>query len=299
MKGGRPGRTRSSATREYPPGALRCRVREGSASSGRVRSFRFPRVLRTPPPHPSPDRGPRMRIQRLAVASFVLAFVARSQPPRRRPAPTELGVFGQFTRADEAWQTDNGFGLGGRLGIFLNRRWELEGTFSTASFDNKPPRAAGNEQRSDLQRPDQFQSAVRVGRSNARPHCSRAAPADSASPSHTDFSVPYGGGLRIHFNDAVALRLDAIVEYVENPTAATFGFPPVVGVNTAAARSTNLEIRAGLSFLLGNSKAPRRRPPPAPPPPRREAAAAADRAASPAGAHRSRTRSEHRLDRRA
>src|SRR5206468_9813623 len=41
---------------------------------------------------------------------------------------------------------------------------------------------------------------------------------------------------------------------------ATFGFPVVVGVNEKAARSTNLELRAGLSFLLGNSH-------PAPPPP--------------------------------
>jgi peptidoglycan-associated lipoprotein len=93
--------------------------------------------------------------------------------------------------------------------------------------------------------------------------------------SHTDFSVPLGAGFRFSVSDALALRFDGIVEYVENPTAATFGFPPGgVGVNTQAARSTNVELRAGLSFMLGNSKpAP---PPvvaqtrPTPPPPRQE-----------------------------
>ena len=92
--------------------------------------------------------------------------------------------------------------------------------------------------------------------------------------SHTDFSVPLGAGFRFSLNNALALRFDGIVEYVENPTAATFGFPPVIGVNSQAARSTNVELRAGLSFMLGNRQpAP---PPvvaqtrPTPPPPRQE-----------------------------
>jgi peptidoglycan-associated lipoprotein len=70
----------------------------------------------------------------------------------------------------------------------------------------------------------------------------------------------------------MALRLDGIVEYVENPTAAVFNFPAGVAVNPKAARSTNVELRAGLSFMLGGNKAP---PPPPPvaaaPPPQREA----------------------------
>ena len=96
---------------------------------------------------------------------------------------------------------------------------------------------------------------------------------------HTDFTVPLGGGFRFMLSDAIALRIDGIVEYVENPTAATFGFPPTVGVNERAARSTNVEMRAGFSWILGNSKPAPPPPPPAPapaprqeaPPPRREA----------------------------
>src|SRR5215467_9069949 len=85
-----------------------------------------------------------MRIQRLAVASIVLTLVSSVEAAAQKLGTTEIGVFGQFTRADEAWHTDDGFGFGGRLGIFLNRRWELEGTFSTSSFNNQAPRVAGS-----------------------------------------------------------------------------------------------------------------------------------------------------------
>ncbi len=210
-----------------------------------------------------------MRIRRLAVASFVLAFISSVEAAAQKAGTTELGVFGQFTRADEAWQTDNGFGLGGRLGIFLNRRWELEGTFSTASFDNKPARGPGTSSVQTFNGQINFNLPFGFA-GQTHDLIVEGGVGGQRFASHTDFSVPYGGGLRIHFNNAVALRLDAIVEYVENPTAATFGFPPVVGVNPAAAQSTNLEIRAGLSWLLGNSKAAPP-PAPAPPPPRREA----------------------------
>jgi len=210
-----------------------------------------------------------MRIQRLAVASFVLAFISSVDAAAQKAGTTELGVFGQFTRADEAWRTDDGFGFGGRLGVFLNRRWELEGAFSTSSFDNKAPRPVGSSSVQTFNGQINFNLPFGLG-GQTHDLILEGGVGGQRFASHTDFSAPYGGGLRIHFNNAVALRLDAIVEYVENPTAATFGFPPVIGVNSAAARSTNFEVRAGLSFLLGNSKAAPP-PAPAPPPPQRQA----------------------------
>ena len=216
-----------------------------------------------------------MRLRRLAVASIALALVSSAEAGAQKAGTTELGVFGQFTRADEAWQTDDGFGLGGRLGIFLNRRWELEGTFSTASFDNKPARGPGTSSVQTFNGQINFNLPFGLG-GQTHDLILEGGVGGQRFASHTDFSAPYGGGLRIHFNNSVALRLDAIVEYVENPTAATFGFPPVIGVNTAAAQSTNVEIRAGLSWLLGSSKTPPPPPPPAPtprrevPPPRTE-----------------------------
>lgn len=208
-----------------------------------------------------------MRTQRLAVASIVLALVASVEAGAQKAGTTELGVFGQFTRADEAWHTDNGFGLGGRLGVFLNRRWELEGTFSASSFNNQAPRASGSSSVQTFSGQLNFNLPFGLG-GQTHDLIFEGGVGGQRFGGHSDFSVPYGGGLRLHFTNAVALRLDGIVEYVENPTAATFGFPPIFGVNSSAARSTNLGLRAGLSFVLGNSSAPP--PPPAPPPQQRE-----------------------------
>lgn len=209
-----------------------------------------------------------MRIQHLAVASIVLTSVGPAKTAAQHLGTTEVGAFGQFTRADEAWHTDDGVGLGGRLGVFLNRRWELEGAFSASSFNNQAPRASGSSSSQTFNGQINFNLPFGFG---GRTHdvILEVGAGGQRFAGHSDFSAPFGGGLRLHFNDALALRLDGIVEYVENPTAATFGFPAQVGVNTAAARSTNLEMRAGLSWLLGDSKAPQ--PPAAAQPPRREA----------------------------
>ena len=227
-----------------------------------------------------------MRIQHLAVASIVLGCIGPAEAAAQHLGATELGVFGQFTKADEAWHTDNGFGLGGRLGVFLNRRWELEGTASTASFNNQSPRASGSSSVQTFNGQINFNLPFGVG-GQTHDLILEAGAGGQRFAGHTDFSAPYGGGLRLHFTNAVALRLDGIVEYVENPTAATFGFPLQLGVNPAAARSTNVELRAGLSWLLGNSSAPA--PPPAPPvqhqppPPRPEPTPPPARVAPPPG----------------
>jgi peptidoglycan-associated lipoprotein len=217
-----------------------------------------------------------MRIQHLAVASIVLASVGPPEVGAQQLGTTELGVFGQFTRADEAWHTDDGFGVGGRLGVFLNRRWELEATLSDASFNNQAPRASGSSTVQTFNGQINFNLPFGFA-GQTHDLILEAGAGGQRFAGHTDFSAPYGGGLRLRFTNAVALRLDGIVEWVENPSAATFGFPLQPGVNTAAARSTNFEMRAGLSWLLGNSSAPPPAPPvaaqPAPrqaPPPRTE-----------------------------
>ncbi len=212
-----------------------------------------------------------MRIQRSAVASIVLACIVSAEAAAQKLGTTEVGVFGQFTRADEAWHTDNGFGLGGRLGVFLNRRWELEATLSDASFNNQAPRASGTSNVQTFNGQINFNLPFGLG-GQTHDLILEGGAGGQRFGGHSDFSVPYGGGFRFHFGNAVALRIDAIVEWVENPTAATFGFPPAgTSVNDAAARSTNLELRAGLSWLLGNSSAPPPPPPPAPVAPQREA----------------------------
>jgi peptidoglycan-associated lipoprotein len=220
-----------------------------------------------------------MKSQRLISTALFSAAVALpvGSLAAQSAGNVELGIFGQFTRTDGAWQTKNGFGVGGRIGYFVTRRWELEGDFAASSFDNEPPRASGSSSNQTFT--GQINYAIPFGM-GGRTHdfLLEAGAGGEKFGGHTDFTVPLGGGFRFMLSDAIALRIDGIVEYVENPTAATFGFPVVEGVNPKAARSTNVEMRAGFSWVPGNSKptpppvaapapAPRQE---APPPPRRE-----------------------------
>jgi peptidoglycan-associated lipoprotein len=214
-----------------------------------------------------------MKSQRLISTALLSAVVALpvGSLAAQGAGNGELGVFGQFTRTDGAWQTKNGFGIGGRLGYFVTRRWELEGDFATSSFDNRPSRGSGSSSNQTFT--GQINYGIPFGM-GGRTHqfLLEAGAGGERFAGHSDFTVPLGGGFRFMLSDAIALRLDGIVEYVENPTAATFGFPPVVGVNERAARSTNVEMRAGLSWIIGNSKPAPAPPPPAPAPaPRQEA----------------------------
>ncbi|HEV8217520.1 MAG TPA: OmpA family protein [Gemmatimonadaceae bacterium] len=209
------------------------------------------------------------RLFAAALAALVVAVPVAAQ----KGGTVEVGGFGQYTIVDDAWHVQNGWGGGGRLGVFLASHWELEATAAFSSFTNEAPRAGGSSSNQTFNGQINFNLPFGMG---GRTHhfLLEAGAGAQRFASHTDFSVPLGAGFRFALNDVLALRFDGIVEYVENPTAATFGFPPVIGVNSQAARSTNVELRAGLSFMLGNrTPAP---PPvvaqtrPTPPPPRQE-----------------------------
>lgn len=225
-----------------------------------------------------------MRPQRLLVIAVVAGSVAGGFGGRlaaQSGGNVEIGGFGQFTRTDAAWRVKNGYGGGGRIGVFLTRHWELEADVGVATFTNEAPRASGNSTNQTLTGQLTYNIPFGLG---GRTHqlLLEAGAGGERFADHSDFTVPLGGGLRFMLGDIVALRFDGIVQYVENPTASTFGFPVTVGVNRTAARSSNVEIRAGLSFLLGNGKAAPPPPPPVvatapppaprqePPPPRRE-----------------------------
>jgi peptidoglycan-associated lipoprotein len=209
-----------------------------------------------------------MHPHRLSVAGLVAAFSLgwASSLSAQSAGSFEIGGFGQFTRADAAWHVKNGFGFGGRLGVFLNRRWELEADGSISTFENEAPRASGNTTQQTFA--GRLTYNLPFGMGGRTSHFLLGVGAGGQRfGGHNDFSISPGAGFRFMLGDFVALRLDGLVEYVENPTAASFGFPPVVGVNEKAARSSNVEIRLGLSFGVGSRReaAP---PAPVPTPPR-------------------------------
>jgi peptidoglycan-associated lipoprotein len=223
--------------------------------------------------------GETMYKQRLFFALIVGSFIIpQSSAVAQSAGNVEIGGFGQFTRSDAAWRVKNGWGGGGRLGVFLTSHLELEGDVGVATFTNEAPRASGSSTNQTFT--GQFTYNIPFGL-GGRTHALllEAGAGGERFASHMDFTVPLGGGFRFMLSDALALRLDGIVQYVENPTAASFGFPATVGVNKTAARSSNVELRAGLSFLTGRhhaapapapapvAPAPRQEPPPPPPQP--------------------------------
>ncbi len=215
-----------------------------------------------------------MRSHRLLIA--VLSASAVAVPLFAQSAGNvELGGFGQFTRPDGGWHVKNGFGAGGRLGVFLTNRWQLEGNVGFTSFDNASPRPSGSSSNQTFTGQVNYGIPFGLG---GRTHqlLLEAGAGGQRFASHNDFTVPLGGGVRFMLSDAFALRFDGIVEWVENPTAPGFGFPQTIGVNSTAARSTNLELRGGLSFILGNHHQD------APPPPRQVAQAPQPRSEPPA-----------------
>ena len=200
-------------------------------------------------------RRRRLRIAGLAVA---VSAVGVARPVAAQGAGNvEVGGFGQYTKADEAWHVKSGFGLGGRVGVFLTRRWALEGDLSLSTFQNQAPRAVrATRQQSTFAGRIMYNIPFGFAGSTSQFTFGGGAGGQRFG-GHTDFSASPDVGVRLNVGH-VGLRFDGIVEYVENATAATFGFPAVIGRNTAAARSTNVELRGGVAILLGKQPPPRR-----------------------------------------
>jgi peptidoglycan-associated lipoprotein len=198
----------------------------------------------------------------------------------------ELGGFLQADRVDKALQTDAlGWGAGGRLGLFLGKRWELEADGSFTRVTPKPNRGGNPKVQTGG---DKVQIVYGLGRLNYNlPFGSKAGNAIILSggaganrvDKHTDLVLSPAIGVRTMFGNVVGFRFDVVSVLSPNPASGTFKYPALNGVNDGAAYLSNLQARVGLSFLFGNSR-PATPPPPAPAP----VAAAPEPAPAPAPA---------------
>jgi peptidoglycan-associated lipoprotein len=207
------------------------------------------------------------------------------------PGTVELGGFGQWTFFDDNAGSENvavakdGFGYGGRLGVFLSDpRWEIEGDgyYSPQDNDITPnngitkvnahafaARLNYNFPFRLLSRQSQFILGAGATRTSYK--------FKDANDNDRGYSYNYGAsglaGIRLGIANRTALRLDGVIDYMPNhdPDA-----------------NMNIHVRAGLSFLLGGARpevmctfaglesipasspncvAPPSPPPPPPPPP--------------------------------
>ena len=184
-----------------------------------------------------------------AVVGLAILIPCRSAVAQQA-GTVELGAFLQLDRLDEALRTKKlGGGAGGRAGIFVSPRWELEADASYTQADPVPTRTT------------KAQINYYVGRLNYNiPWGGMAGNAvilgvgagSDRVDAHSDFIISPDIGLRAQLGSALALRFDVLGMLAPNPQSQTFKFPTTTGgVNDGAAYLTNILARAGVSLVLG------------------------------------------------
>jgi outer membrane protein OmpA-like peptidoglycan-associated protein len=123
----------------------------------------------------------------------------------------ELGMFGSFASFDNALSLDNGFGGGGRVGMYLDPRWSLE-------FEKAEMRASRPSGLKDVNvgivAGRVVMTPVKVGR------LSLLLGAGAGVSTETNFLHSYGvdalvGG-KFRLSDKVALRVDGVWDWLAN-----------------------------------------------------------------------------------
>ncbi|MBC7671355.1 MAG: OmpA family protein [Polaromonas sp.] len=193
-----------------------------------------------------------MNVRKLISPALVgLALLLPGRSAVAQQAGTvELGGFLQLDRLDEALRTKRlGGGAGGRAGIFVSPRWELEADASYTQADPEPSRTT------------KAQINYYVGRLNYNiPWGGMAGNAvilgmgvgGDRVDAHSDLILSPDIGLRAQLGSALALRFDVLGMLAPNPQSQTFKSPAApTGRNDDAAYLTNFLARAGVSLMLG------------------------------------------------
>lgn len=195
----------------------------------------------------------------LVVIPALAAAVFASPAAAQQRGNVDIGAFGQFSTMDTPWALRNGFGVGGRIGVFVTPRWELEADLASSSLKARPPRLGNGTVRYTTYTGGVVYN-LPVG---GNQFLIEAGVGGEHLDNGTDFMMQPGIGYRWNLNKTVSLRFDGVVAYVENPADKRFAYPRFANdTNKNAARSSNLEFRVGLSFRLGNEKAAVVAPPP-------------------------------------
>ncbi|MEO7455771.1 MAG: peptidoglycan-associated lipoprotein Pal [Gemmatimonadaceae bacterium] len=182
-----------------------------------------------------------------------LALLNPTRLVAQQAGAVEVGGFLQLDRLDEAFRTKRlGGGAGGRLGIYLSPRWELEAEASYTQADPEPPRTSKAQVNYYVGR---LNYNIPYGMMPGNAVILSAGAGGDRVDAHSDFILAPEIGLRQMLGSAVALRLDVASMIALNPQSATFKQPTTSpGRNDEAAWLSNFQARAGLSIMLGMKK---------------------------------------------
>ncbi len=192
-----------------------------------------------------------MNIRRFIAPALVgLSLIQPVQAAQAQRAGTvELGGFLQLDRLDEAMRTKRiGGGAGGRVGIFLGPRWELEADASYSQADPEPNRTTKAQINYYIGR---LNYNIPYGRMQGNAVILSLGAGGDRVDGHSDFIISPDIGLRAMLSNSLGLRFDVSGMYAPNPQSMTFKFPGFPGRNDQAAYMSNIQARAGLSLMLG------------------------------------------------
>jgi peptidoglycan-associated lipoprotein len=166
----------------------------------------------------------------------------------QRAGAVELGGFLQLDRLDESLLTKRlGGGAGGRAGVFISDRWQLEGEASYSQADPEPSRTS------------KAQINYYVGRLNYNaPWGSMAGNAVMLSVGagqgridrQSEFVLSPAIGLRAMLASVLAIRFDVSSMIAPSTKRHVVG-PGGAGAATTSTSYANFQARTGLSLLLG------------------------------------------------
>lgn len=158
----------------------------------------------------------------------------------------EIGGFGRYSKFDNALNFDSRVGIGGRLGIFVTKNFELEGDGSytpTESDGGDFIRAIPLHARLLYNLPVSEHTTFLIGGGYTRQLFRKA---------YRETQSGAGGllGLRLGMGDVLSIRLDATGDYIFNPES-RFGPPGQIASVEKADHNWHWGGQAGLSLLFG------------------------------------------------
>lgn len=176
---------------------------------------------------------------RIPAALVILAAFGSAGLTAQDPGTLELGAFGRFTRFDRTLGLDNSFGGGGRLGVFVAPGLALEGTggyLPTTGPFVANSRIIPLHARLVYARPIAGPVAIMVGGGYVHN-------VYGTTGNVSDDGVSGLFGLRFGMGPSLAMRLEAIEDFIPSPNNQSAGVP----------NNWNFTLQAGLSTWLGRS----------------------------------------------
>jgi outer membrane protein OmpA-like peptidoglycan-associated protein len=182
------------------------------------------------------------RILTLTTAVVIAAIAAA---PARAQGGVEFGGFGSYTQFDTSLALKERAGAGARLSLISGYGWstfilEAEGGYSEQKIGLSTVKYIPARARLLYAVPLGSTASILLGGGGVRNDYY-----DETTQTHaSDWGYTALAGLRVKLGSFMSLRLDAVVDYIENPVNESDAFP----------NNINKAVHAGLQFPLWQSK---------------------------------------------